>query len=119
MQFHRKTSNSLSSGLIRLLIKAIIILAVISIIILILDNIDLPEPNKILLKIIPKNEYGNTLESLIGAIYIDNGIRQAQKFIIKHIYNSGTSGYSVIVSGRICSYKSLSPARQVCFTRVE
>jgi len=50
MQFHRKTSNSLSSGLIRLLIKAIIILAVISIIIFILDNIDLPEPNKILQK---------------------------------------------------------------------
>ena len=40
------------------------------------------------LKIIPKNVYGNTLESLIGAIYIDKGIRQAQKFIIKHIYSS-------------------------------
>jgi len=40
------------------------------------------------LKIIPKNVYGNTLESLIGAIYIDKGIKQAQKFIIKHIYNS-------------------------------
>ena len=50
MQFHRKTSNSLSSGLIRLLIKAIIILAVISIVIFILDNIDLPTPNKILQK---------------------------------------------------------------------
>jgi len=40
------------------------------------------------LKIIPKNVYGNTLESLIGAIYIDKGIGQAQKFIIKHIYSS-------------------------------
>ena len=40
------------------------------------------------LKIIPKNVYGNTLESLIGAIYIDKGIKQAQKFIIKHIYDS-------------------------------
>ena len=40
------------------------------------------------LKIIPKNVYGNTLESLIGAIYIDKGIRQVQKFIIKYIYNS-------------------------------
>ena len=40
------------------------------------------------LKIIPKNVYGNTLESLIGAIYIDKGIKQVQKFIIKHIYNS-------------------------------
>ena len=57
MQFHRKTSNSLSSGLIRLLIKAIIILAVISIVILILDNIDLPEPNKILQKKIPNEQF--------------------------------------------------------------
>ena len=40
------------------------------------------------LKIIPKNVYGNTLESVIGAIYIDKGINQAQKFIIKHIYSS-------------------------------
>ena len=40
------------------------------------------------LKIIPKNVYGNTLESVIGAIYIDKGINQAQKFIIKHIYGS-------------------------------
>ena len=57
MQFHRKTSNSLSSALIRLLIKAIIILAVISIIIFILDNIDLPEPNKILQKKIPNEQF--------------------------------------------------------------
>jgi ribonuclease-3 len=40
------------------------------------------------LKIIPKNVYGNTLESLIGAIYIDKGIEQTQKFIIKYIYSS-------------------------------
>ena len=40
------------------------------------------------LKIIPKNVYGNTLESLIGAIYIDKGIALAQKFIIKYIYKS-------------------------------
>jgi ribonuclease-3 len=40
------------------------------------------------LKTIPKNVYGNTLESLIGAIYIDKGIKRAQKFIIKHIYDS-------------------------------
>ena len=57
MQFHRKTSNSLSSGLIRLLIKAIIILAVISIVIFILDNIDLPKPNKILQKEIPNEQF--------------------------------------------------------------
>ena len=40
------------------------------------------------LKLIPKNIYGNTLESLIGAIYIDKGVEQAQNFIIKHIYSS-------------------------------
>ena len=40
------------------------------------------------LKTIPKNVYGNTLESVIGAIYIDKGIEQAQKFIIKYIYRS-------------------------------
>ena len=40
------------------------------------------------LKTIPKNVYGNMLESVIGAIYIDKGIEQAQKFIIKHIYSS-------------------------------
>ena len=57
MQFHRKTSNSLSSGLIRLLIKAIIILAVISIVIFILDKIDLPEPKKILQKKIPNEQF--------------------------------------------------------------
>jgi len=40
------------------------------------------------LKIIPKSVYGNTLESIIGAIYIDKGIVQAEKFIIGHIYSS-------------------------------
>lgn len=40
------------------------------------------------LKKIPESVYGNTLESLIGAIYIDRGIVEAEKFIIKNIYNS-------------------------------
>ena len=57
MQFHRKTSNSLSSGLIRILIKAIIILVIISFAIFILDNIDLPKPNKILQKKIPNAQF--------------------------------------------------------------
>ena len=40
------------------------------------------------LKVIPKSVYGNTLESIIGAIYIDKGIEQAGQFIIEHIYSS-------------------------------
>jgi len=40
------------------------------------------------LKVIPKSVYGNTLESIIGAIYIDKGIDQAGQFIIGHIYSS-------------------------------
>ena len=40
------------------------------------------------LKVIPKSVYGNTLESIIGAIYIDKGIEQAEQFIIEHIYSS-------------------------------
>ena len=40
------------------------------------------------LKLIPESVYGNTLESIIGAIYIDKGIDRAGKFIIEHIYSS-------------------------------
>jgi ribonuclease III len=40
------------------------------------------------LKVIPKSVYGNTLESIIGAIYIDKGIKQAEQFITKHICSS-------------------------------
>ena len=40
------------------------------------------------LKVIPNSVYGNTLESIIGAIYIDKGIKQAEQFIFKHIYAS-------------------------------
>lgn len=40
------------------------------------------------LKTIPKSVYGNTLESIIGAIYIDKGIEKAQYFTLEHIYSS-------------------------------
>ena len=40
------------------------------------------------LKKIPFSIYGNTLEALIGAIYIDKGINKAKYFIRKFIYNS-------------------------------
>jgi len=51
-------------------------------------------------KIIPKNSiksnltplpssiFGNTLEAIIGAIYIDKGINQTRCFVEKHIYKS-------------------------------
>ena len=40
------------------------------------------------LKTIPKSVYGNIIESIIGAIYIDKGMEQAERFILKHIYDS-------------------------------
>ncbi len=32
-----------------------------------------------------KNMLGNTLESIIGALFVDKGIKHCEKFIIKHI----------------------------------
>ena len=40
------------------------------------------------LKSIPNSVYGNTLEAIIGAIYIDRGLREAKIFIREYIYNS-------------------------------
>lgn len=40
------------------------------------------------LKILPLSIFGNTLEAVIGAIYIDKGINQAKFFVRKNIYNS-------------------------------
>ena len=40
------------------------------------------------LKKIPLSVYGNTLEAIIGAIYIDKGMGQLISFVKKHIYRS-------------------------------
>jgi len=40
------------------------------------------------LKTIPESVFGNTLEAIIGAIYIDKGIEKTKKFIIHTIINS-------------------------------
>ena len=40
------------------------------------------------LKQIPSNIFGNVLEAIIGAIYIDKGIEHAKYFVRKNIYNS-------------------------------
>ena len=40
------------------------------------------------LKKIPPSVFGNVLEAIIGAIYIDKGIKKTRDFVEKHIYNS-------------------------------
>ena len=47
--------------------------------------------NKIKHKLNPvtENIFGNTLEAIIGAIYIDRGFLKAKKFISTHVYSSG------------------------------
>ena len=40
------------------------------------------------LETMPENVFGNTLEAVIGAIYIDKGIKTTKDFVVKNIYNS-------------------------------
>ncbi|MDC0204617.1 ribonuclease III [Flavobacteriales bacterium] len=40
------------------------------------------------LKILPEKIFGNTLEAIIGAIYIDKGIGKTKEFIVYNIINS-------------------------------
>ena len=37
---------------------------------------------------IPLSVYGNTLEAILGAIYIDKGFDKTKRFVQKYIYNS-------------------------------
>ena len=57
MQFHRKTSNRLSNGLINILIKLTIIIFLISAVIIVIDRIGLPAPSKSLQKKIPNEQF--------------------------------------------------------------
>ena len=57
MQFHRKTSNRMSNGLINLLIKLTIIIFLISVVIIVIDRIALPAPSKSLQKKIPNEQF--------------------------------------------------------------
>jgi ribonuclease-3 len=47
-----------------------------------------PERIKSRLKKIPLSVYGNTLEAIIGAIYVNKGISQLRFFVKKNIYSS-------------------------------
>ena len=53
MQFHRKTSTSKYSFLIKILIKAAILFLLVFITIVLVDKIDFPAPNKKIEKTIP------------------------------------------------------------------
>ena len=56
MQFTRNTSRSKSKTSLILLIKVLLILAVITVLVALLNKIDFPSPNKKIEKIIPNAE---------------------------------------------------------------
>ncbi len=43
------------------------------------------------LKANAQNIFGNAIEALVGAIYIDQGVKKAEKWIVKHIANIDTN----------------------------
>ncbi len=47
-----------------------------------------PKKIKSSLKKIPEKIFGNTLEAIIGAIYIDKGVDETKRFVINNIINS-------------------------------
>ena len=48
-----------------------------------------PKKIRTKLKRIPNSIYGNTLEALIGAIYLEKGLKETKSFVKKHIFSSG------------------------------
>lgn len=55
-------------------------------------------------RLCPENLFGNALEALIGAIFIDKGYRKTRKFIIRHMFNGHTDIDSLI--NKETDYKS-------------
>ena len=56
MEFRRKTSRGLQGGLIRLLVKSVLVVFVITVSVIILNKIELPAPSKNLIEKIPNEK---------------------------------------------------------------
>ena len=56
MEFRRKTSRGLQGGLIRLLVKSVLVVFVITVLVIILNKIELPAPSKNLIEKIPNEK---------------------------------------------------------------
>ena len=56
MQFQRKTSIGKLNGVIKILIKVCLVLFLVFILVILLDKIDFPSPNKKIEKIIPNED---------------------------------------------------------------
>ena len=57
MQFYRKTRRSFGGILVKPLIKILVIIAVLSIAIYVIGNLELPTPNKIIKQEIPNEKF--------------------------------------------------------------
>ncbi len=53
MQFHKKTSGGKYSFIIRLLVKTALLFLLVFVVIVLIDKIDFPAPNKKIEKVIP------------------------------------------------------------------
>ena len=57
MQFHKKTSASKSGFLIRILIKLVLLFFVVVFLVVLVDKINFPHPNKKIEKVIPNENF--------------------------------------------------------------